>query len=108
MTKFAQNLIVVNRQSESDKELGKLKNLFSACLIIPLIVETNLSDIILFSEAIEYDFPSPTNEFLDIPRQSRSKSVDHQIVPISMKDIQERPKCVKCGHHFNGYTSKED
>lgn len=61
----------------------------------------------IFSEVIEFDSPSPTNEFFAIPRQSRSKSVDHQVVPISLKDVKEKKKCVKCGHHFNGYSSKE-
>lgn len=44
------------------------------------------------------DSPSPIRELLEVPRQTRSKSVDHQIVPSSINNIQEKAKCAKCGH----------
>ncbi|XP_074032480.1 histidine decarboxylase isoform X2 [Leptinotarsa decemlineata] len=54
------------------------------------------------------EFPylqSPLSDSLDIMEtgQSRSKSVDHQIVPSSCLEINKQV-CIKCGHHVNGYS----
>ncbi|KAJ8932118.1 hypothetical protein NQ314_014899, partial [Rhamnusium bicolor] len=45
-------------------------------------------------------------DFLELPqsRQSRSKSVDHEVNPTTIKNCTEiKPICSKCGHRVNGH-----
>ncbi|CAH1169928.1 unnamed protein product [Phaedon cochleariae] len=75
---------------------------------LPLLEDETEENNSICSEINEYGYvQSPSSDSLEVPfpGQSRSKSVDHQIVPHGIIDIKQI--CAKCGHDINNGLSPD-